>query len=122
MPKILFLGFISIFYERLKNTNKKYKNLKAKIYHIILKTILQHISPSFFFVEFKKKDTNDFAILLEHKNGIELIYVDDYKRCCYPILVGFMVDYKKQVLIIGIKANMQYSICLILSKKRELIT
>ena len=33
-----------------------------------------------------------------------------------------MVGYKEQVFILGIKANMQYSICYILLKERELIT
>ena len=37
-------------------------------------------------------------------------------------MVGFIVDYKEQVLITGIKANMQYLIRHILSKERELIT
>ena len=47
--------------------------------------------------------------------------IDYYKRCCYPILVGFIVDYKEQVLIAGIKANMQYLICYILPKEKKLV-
>ena len=74
-------------------------------------------------VNFKKKgDTNDVTALLGYKDGIELVYVDGYKRRCYPVLAALMVDYKQQVLIIDIKANMQCSICHVLPKKRELIT
>ena len=44
----LFLGFIPIIYERLEDANHKNKNIKAEIYHIVLKTILQHTYPSLF--------------------------------------------------------------------------
>lgn len=53
-----------------------------------------------------KRDTNDVAVLLKYyKDNIELIYANNYKKYCYLILVGFMTDYKEQVLIIGIKTN-----------------
>ena len=47
---------------------------------------------------------------------------NSYKRRCYPVLPGFMVDYKEQVFITGIKANIQCLICHVLLKKRELVT
>ena len=50
------------------------------------------------------------------------MYANGYKKRCYPILTGFMVDYEEQVLITSIKINMQCLICHILAKKRELIT
>ena len=50
------------------------------------------------------------------------MYIDNYKRRCYLILANFIVDYKEQIFITGIKANMKYLICHILPKKRELIT
>ena len=37
---ILLLGSIPIIYERSEDANNKNKDLKAKIYHIPLKTIL----------------------------------------------------------------------------------
>ena len=37
---MLFLGFISIIYKQLKDTNNKNKNLRAKIYYMTLKIIL----------------------------------------------------------------------------------
>ena len=46
------------------------------------------------------------ALLEYTKKGIELVCADGYKRRCYPILAGLMVDYEEQVLITGIKANM----------------
>lgn len=60
--------------------------------------------------------------MFEHEDGIELIFADSYKRRCYSVLVGLIVDYKEQVLIIEIKANMQYSICYFPPKERELVT
>ncbi len=45
-PGILLLGSISIICERSEDTNNKDKNLKAKIYHMVLKTILQHTYPN----------------------------------------------------------------------------
>lgn len=47
------------------------------------------------------------------KDGIKLEYIDGYKKRCYRILAGLKVDYKEQVLIAGIKPNMQCSICYI---------
>lgn len=34
-----------------------------------------------------------------------MIYIDSLKHCYYLILVGIMIDYKKQILIIEIKLN-----------------
>ena len=46
-PEILLLGSISIIYKRSKDVNNKNKDLKAKIYHMALKTMLQHTYPGF---------------------------------------------------------------------------
>ena len=70
----------------------------------------------------RKKDTIDVAALLEHKDGIKLVCADGYKRRYYPILASLMVDYKEQVLITGIKVNIQCSICHVLPKERKLGT
>lgn len=56
------------------------------------------------------------------KDDIELVYIDGYKKHCYSILISLTIDYKKQILIIGIKVNMQYLIDYILLKEKELIT
>ena len=40
-PGTVLLGFISIIHERSKDANNKDKDLKAKIYHITLKIMLQ---------------------------------------------------------------------------------
>ena len=47
-----------------------------------------------------------------------MVYGDGYKKRCYFILADFIVNCKEQVLIIGIKSNMQFLICHILLKKR----
>ena len=105
-PGILLLVSISIIHERLEDTNNKDKNLKAKIYHMALKTMLQCTYSNISFVELKKGNNNDFAALFEYKNGIKQVYADGYKRRCYLILTSFIIDYKVQVLITDIKTNM----------------
>lgn len=55
MAKILFLNSISIIYKSSKDSNYKNKDLKTKIYYIILKTILQYIFFGFSYINFKKK-------------------------------------------------------------------
>ena len=68
----------------------------------------------------KKKDINDVAALFKYKNSIKLVCANGYKICCYPILAGFIVDYKEQVFSIYIKANMQYSICHVSPKQKRI--
>ena len=64
----------------------------------------------------------DIALLETFKEGIEIWYANDFKRCCYPVLAGLMVDYEEQVLITGAKTNMQCFICHVPPKKREYVT
>lgn len=52
---MLLLSSISIIYKQLEDANNKKKDLKAKIYYIALKTMLQYIYSSFSSVDFKKK-------------------------------------------------------------------
>ena len=47
-----------------------------------------------------------------------MVYADNYKKYCYPILTYLMVDYKEQVLVMGIEINMQYLIYHILLIKK----
>ena len=87
-----------------------------------LKTILQRTYLSLFSVDFKKKtDTNNIVVLLEYKDGIKLVCANGYKRHCYPVLAGLIVYYEEQILIIGIKVNMQCSICHVPSKEKDLV-
>ena len=120
--RTLLLSSILIVHERSEDANNKDKDLNAKIYHMALKTMLQCTYSSFPSVELRKKDTNDVVALVEHKDGIELVCTDGYKRRCYPVLAGLMVDYEEQVFITGIKGNMQCSICYVPPKERELVT
>ena len=53
-PGTLLLGSIPIIHERSEDANNKDKDLKAKIYHMALKTMLQHTYPSFPFIDFKE--------------------------------------------------------------------
>lgn len=52
---MLFLGFISIVYKQLEDTNSKNKDLIVKIYYMALKTILKRIYPSFIYDHLEKK-------------------------------------------------------------------
>lgn len=54
-------------------------------------------------------------MLLEYKNGIELVYENIYKRHCYLVLADFIVDYKEQFFIICNKVNIQCLICHVLA-------
>lgn len=54
-PGILLLSFIPIVYKRSEDAINKDRDLKIKIYHIALKTILQRIYPSLLSVDFKTK-------------------------------------------------------------------
>ena len=53
-PETLVLGFILIFHEWSEDTNNKSKDLKAKIYHMALKIMLQRTYPNFLFIDFKE--------------------------------------------------------------------
>ena len=50
------------------------------------------------------------------------MYTAGYKSCHYSVLAIFIIDYKKQVFITSIKSNIQYLICFILIKKKDLVT
>lgn len=106
----MLLGFILTIHKQLEDANNKDKDSKTKIYHMDLKTMLQRIYPSFSSVDFEKRDIYDVVALLKYQNDIKLVYVDSYKKFCYFILVDFMVNYKGQILIINIKANMKYKL------------
>ena len=54
-PETLLLGSISIVHKRSEDGNNKDKDLKAKIYHMALKTILRRTYSSFPSVNFKKR-------------------------------------------------------------------
>ena len=54
-----------------------------------------------------------------YNKNIEIIYIDNLKYCCYLIFVDVNVDYKEQVFISKIKANVQYFVYYILSQKQN---
>ena len=54
---MLLLGSIPIVHEWLENANNKNKDLKAKIYQMALKTMLQRTYPSLSSIDFEKKET-----------------------------------------------------------------
>ena len=64
----------------------------------------------------------DIALLKIYKEGIEIRCAGGFKRRCYPVFAGLMVDYEEQVLITGVKANMQCFICHVPPKEREHVT
>ena len=64
----------------------------------------------------------DIVLLKIYKEGIEIRCSDGFQQRCYPVVAGLMIDYKEQVLITSIKANIQCSICYVPPKKRECVT
>ena len=64
----------------------------------------------------------DIALLEIYKEGIEIRCANGFKQRCYSVFAGLMVDYKEQVLITGVKANMQCSLCHVPPKKRDCVT
>lgn len=54
-PGTLLLGSIPIIHEWLEDVNNKDKDLKAKIYYMALKTMLQRTYPSLSVDDFKEK-------------------------------------------------------------------
>ncbi len=53
-PGTLVLSSNPIIYKRSKDANNKDKDLKIKIYHIALKTMLQHTYPGLPFKEMRR--------------------------------------------------------------------
>ena len=51
--------------------------------------------------------------------GLLIMYKDRNLQKCYLIIVGFSVNYKKQVMIIDNKSDMQCLICKILFNKYQ---
>ncbi len=53
------------------------------------------------------------------RNDISVLCINNKIRQCYSIIIKFMMNYKKQVLITDIKMNQQCSICQVSSHERE---
>ncbi len=53
------------------------------------------------------------------RNDISVLCADNKIRQCYSIIIKFMMNYEKQVLITDIKMNQQCSICQVSSHERE---
>ncbi len=121
-PGTLLLDSIPVVHERLEDGDNKDKDLKAKIYHLALKTMLQRKCPSSTCKWLGTNNILDIALQETYKKGIEIRCANNFKRYCYLILATLMVDYKEQVLITGIKANMQCPIYHVLPKEWEIVT
>lgn len=60
-----------------------------------LKTMLQHHYLSFFLLILKKEETHDVVKVLKHKDGIQFVFANANKRCCFSVLASLMMDYKE---------------------------
>lgn len=81
--------------------------------------MLQHTYLNYSSIKLKKEYTNNVTTLLKYKASIELVCVNSYKKYYYSVLAGFIINYKNQVFITGIKINMQYPICYVYQKKKN---
>lgn len=71
---------------------------------MVLKNMLQHTYLNFTIINFEKKNINNIILLLQYvKDNIKFLYVDGYKKDYCFILLCFIVDWKEQVFVIGIK-------------------
>lgn len=59
----------------------------------------------------------DIVLQEIYKESIEICYTNNFKQYCYLIFAGLIIDYKKQVLIISIKANMHSLFAMFYQKK-----
>ncbi len=53
------------------------------------------------------------------RNDISVLCANNKIRQCYSIIIEFMMNYEKQVLITDIKMNQQCSICQVSFHERE---
>ncbi len=53
------------------------------------------------------------------RNDISVLCINNKIKQCYSIIIKFMMNYKKQVLITDIKMNQQCFICQVSSHERE---
>ncbi len=53
------------------------------------------------------------------RNDISVLCINNKIRQCYSIIIKFMMNYEKQVLITNIKMNQQCFICQVSSHERE---
>ncbi len=53
------------------------------------------------------------------RNDISVLCANNKIRQCYSIIIEFMMNYEKQVLIVNIKMNQQCSICQVSFHERE---
>lgn len=85
-----------ITYKQADNLNNKHRNLKAKIYYLVLRTILKRMYPTHY-LKYQYKVTQVIKIALKeyYDDSIEMICANGLKRRCYPVLIGVMIDYKK---------------------------
>lgn len=91
----LLLGFISVVYKRLEDGDNKNKDLKAKISHLTLKTMLQY---NYFLSIYKQWSINniiDIAIQEIYKKAIKIWYDDGIKQHYYHIIAALIIDYKE---------------------------
>lgn len=54
---------------------------------------------AFFLLTLREKDTINVVVLLQHKDDIELMYIDGYQKYCYFMLVDLIVDFEEKVLL-----------------------
>lgn len=79
----------------MEDENNKNLDLKAKIYHLILKNMLKY---KYLLSKYIWLDTNNIpnlALKKIYKENIEIWYSNSFKQYNYPILADLIVDYKK---------------------------
>lgn len=96
---------------------EEFFNVKIEIYYQTIRVITKYKSN---YTILQKKVWPNLTALekLEIKNLL-IICTNKNIQQCYFAIVAINIDYKKQVVMIGIKSDMQYLICQVLLYKYE---
>lgn len=89
----LLFDSILIIYKHAKDLKNKDKNLKAKIYYLALKTMLEYIILVFSLYIIILLIV--LALIEYYNEGIKILYINNFKQYYYLIFIRVMVDYKE---------------------------
>ena len=103
------LEFLSI----VKSKNTK---IKTEIYHRALKIIFQR---ELQFEHYNTLINNDSAFKTLAVADKIILYTNNYYRHYHSIIIDFKINYEKQILIMKVKINHHYIICIILFYERK---
>ena len=88
----LLFGLISIVYKWSKDKDNKDKDLKVKIYHLVLKIILQCKCPSSTYSQLNDNNILNIVFQEIYEEGIKIQCANSFKQCYYLLFMCLIVD------------------------------